>query len=84
MASGVHRSERAEDRQVVEAASAHATQASWRSPVCDPAEERMRRRIAKLTWLRLGSHHPLQMTPKRSTQTAVGGTSNIDGKGGED
>ena len=53
-------------------------------PVCDPAEERMRRRIAKLTWLRLGSHHPLQVTPKRSTQTAVGGTSNIDGKGGED
>ena len=31
MASGVHRSERAEDRQVVEADSAHATQASWRS-----------------------------------------------------
>ena len=30
----------------------------------------MRRRIAKLTWLRLGSHHPLRVTPKRSTQTA--------------
>lgn len=30
----------------------------------------MRRRTAKLTWLRLGSHHPLRVTPKRSTQTA--------------
>src|SRR5512133_1941054 len=96
-ASGVHRSERTEYRQVVEADYPHAGQASSRSSSLRPAEERMRRRIAKLTWLRLSSHHPLRVTPtQHSDRTgpvelgctghvpSCGGTSDIDGEGGED
>jgi hypothetical protein len=64
MASGVHRSERT-------ARIAGSSRLTPRMPVgphgdppvCDPAEERMRRRTAKLTWLHLGSHHPLRVTP---------------------